>query len=300
MKGFNHTPKKIAIALGMALSVMALSACNTSYQATTEKLQANQLEALSSVIAARDEASKARDQFRNPAQTLAFFQVRPGMSVAEALPGGGWYSNVIANYLGSEGELHGINYVDDMWARFGFFSAERIEQRIAATKQFPEVVAKYTNSGITTSGFTFNTVPNELKGTLDRVLFIRALHNLNRFEDAAGTMTEALEASHALLKKDGMVGVVQHRAPATSSDEWADGSNGYLKQAELIAFFEKAGFVLVDSTEVNANPKDQPTEEDIVWRLPPNFSGSRDDEAKKAKMEAIGESDRMTLLFKKA
>jgi predicted methyltransferase len=55
----------------------------------------------------------------------------------------------------------------------------------------------------------------------------------------------------------------------------------------------------VGSSEINANPKDQPTEQDVVWRLPPTFAMSKDKPEHKAQMEAIGESDRMTLKFKK-
>jgi predicted methyltransferase len=110
--------------------------------------------------------------FRHPVETLNFFQVKPGMAVAEALPGGGWYSNILANYLGKDGALYGINYVDSMWARFGFFNEEAIAGRIAATKEFPSVVAGFTDNGIKTAGFTFDTVPQELTGKLDRVLFV--------------------------------------------------------------------------------------------------------------------------------
>ena len=78
----------------------------------------------------RSDEDKARNEARKPIQTLEFFKVAPGMSVAEALPGGGWYSKILAYYLGAEGQLHGINYNDDMWARFGFFDEEGIQQAI--------------------------------------------------------------------------------------------------------------------------------------------------------------------------
>ncbi len=254
---------------------------------------------LAGIIMDRDAEQRARDTQRRPLQTLSFFEIKPGMKVAEALPGGGWYSRILAPYLGKDGALHGINYNDDMWPRFGFFSDERITQLVARTKEFPSMIADFTDSGITTAGFTFSTPPEGAKGTLDRVLFIRALHNLNRFESEAGTMTEALNLAHDLLNDGGMVGVVQHRAPEENSDDWANGSSGYLKQSAVISAFENAGFELVASSEINANEKDVPTEDDFVWRLPPSLNGSSDDPEKRAAMEAIGESDRMTLLFRK-
>jgi predicted methyltransferase len=123
---------------------------------------------------------------------------------------------------------------------------------------------------------------------------IRALHNINRFEKTAGTRTAALQQVAALLKTGGVVGVVQHRAPADADDDWADGSNGYLKQAAVIAAFEQAGFELIDSSEINANAKDKPVVGDAVWRLPPSL---RTADENKAAMQAVGESDRMTLKF---
>jgi predicted methyltransferase len=256
--------------------------------------------ALVAAIESRDEAARARDVYRHPAETLAFFQVEPGMTVAEALPGGGWYTRILADYLGDEGRLYGVNYSDQLWPLFSFATEEIIAERIASTGKFPGMVREMSSSGVKTRGFTFNTVPSEVVGKVDRVLMIRALHNLRRFESEAGTLTQALSAVRAMLEENGLVGVVQHRLPESASDDKADGSRGYLKQSDVIRYFEKAGFRLVAQSEVNANPKDKPGPGDIVWRLPPSLSGSKDDPEKRAAMEAIGESDRMTLLFAKA
>jgi len=254
---------------------------------------------LEQVIAARSAADKSRDGARHPKQTLEFFQLEKGMTVAEALPEGGWYTRVLAPYLGSEGSLYGVNYSDEIWPLFGFMDKDAIAKNIASTKEFPKLVKTYTDNGINVESFTFSTVPDQLYNTVDRVLIIRALHNLNRFEPSAGSLSRALSAVRIMLKKGGMVGVVQHRLPESAADEGADGSRGYLKQSDVIKMFEQAGFELVASSEINANPKDRPGPEDVVWRLPPTLSGIGDDAAKKAAMEAIGESDRMTLLFKK-
>lgn len=287
---------KIATALMLCAVTFVGASSAGSHDASLNK---QEMKALKSVAAARSDEEKARDAFRNPVETLAFFGVKPGMTVAEALPGGGWYSKIIANYLGSEGQLYGVNYVDSMWARFGFFSEERIKERIAATHEFGDMVKEHTDNGIKTMGFTFNTVPDEVTGKVDRVLFIRALHNLNRFEKDANTMTEALQATHKMLKDDGLVGVVQHQLPESAADSGADGSRGYLKQSALVATFEKAGFELVASADINSNKKDQPSDTDIVWRLPPTYFGAGDDPEKREAADAIGESNRMTLLFKK-
>ena len=277
----------------LSIALLIAAPC-TALGAATPK------EALIEVVAARSAEDRARDDARHPVATLDFFKVEPGMSVAEALPGGGWYTNILANYLGPKGNLYGVNYVDKMWGMFSFASEEWTASRIAATAKFPDLVAGFTDNGINASGFTFNTVPPKVVGTVDRVLLIRALHNLNRFESQAGTRTQALSAVRSMLKEDGLVGVVQHRAPESASDEWADGSHGYLKQSAVITMFKEAGFHLIARSEINANPRDKPGAEDMVWRLPPSLRTSQDDPELREAMLAIGESDRMTLLFSKA
>lgn len=292
-----------ALAAGMLQVACTSDGDNTSdmrqQSAAVVQAAAPDMNALKNAVSARSEDEQARDSARHPAQTLAFFRVAPGMRVAEALPGGGWYSKILAPYLGANGALYAANYNDDMWEMFGFFSPEAIAERVANNAKFPAKVAEMTDNNIETGTFTFATLPDELAGSFDRVLFVRALHNLNRFEDKAGTMSQALAATHKMLKKGGMVGVVQHRLPESAAAEGADGSRGYLKQSDVIAAFNKAGFELMAESEINANSKDQPGAKDIVWRLPPSLATSREDAALREQMQAIGESDRMTLLFKK-
>ncbi|MEL7486706.1 MAG: methyltransferase, partial [Pseudomonadota bacterium] len=110
---------------------------------------------------------------------------------------------------------------------------------------------------------------------------------------------KALADTMTVLKPGGVVGVVQHRGPETNDDVWAEGDNGYLKQSQVVAAFEAAGFELVEASEINANPADIPSNEEVVWRLPPALGTSREDPALRAQMEQIGESDRMTLKFRK-
>jgi predicted methyltransferase len=276
----------------LVISLALTGLIQTAYAVT-------ETDTLNAVLASRSDEDKVRDDARQPLETLTFFQIKPGMTIAEALPGGGWYTRILANYLGQDGTLYGVNYPDSLWPMLSYASPEWIAERIAATQNFTAKVATFTDNGITAQGFTFDTVPPEVEGTVDRVLLIRALHNLNRFQQKAGTRSQALAAIHAMLKQDGLVGVVQHRAPATASKEWADGNKGYLNEVAVIAMFAEAGFALVAQSEINANPMDQPSGEDSVWRLSPSLRGSNDDEQREA-MVAIGESDRMTLLFRKA
>ncbi|MBF6602286.1 MAG: methyltransferase, partial [Sphingorhabdus sp.] len=123
-------------------------------------------------------------------------------------------------------------------------------------------------------------------------VIFRSLHGLLN----AGLAQSELQALRDILADDGMVGVVQHRADADAPEAVSNGSKGYVQQDNVIALFELNGFELVDSSEINANPKDTKDYEKGVWTLPPTLTNK---EVDRAKYEAIGESDRMTLLFKK-
>ena len=159
-------------------------------------------------LAARSAEDKRRDAYRHPAETLTFFRIKPGMTVAEGLPGGGWYTQILANYLGAKGTLYGVTYASRMWRMFDFATPDWIDKRVEATSQFPERVASYTDNGITARGFTFERVPENIKGTVDRVLLIRALHNLNRFERRAedAHRGSGLGAQHAQGRRAGRCG----------------------------------------------------------------------------------------------
>ncbi|WOR14179.1 hypothetical protein RYZ27_10405 [Hyphomonas sp. FCG-A18] len=294
--------KSLAI-MGTALALV-LGGCTavnitdtTEAETTTTTTTMVDTDALQAALDAQDDAAKARYDSRNPGETLAFFGIEPGMTVAEALPGGGWYSKILLPYLGPEGKLVGAHYPDDMWPRFGF-GDEWAATRVEASNTWTTTAAEWgVENGAKLADYKLTEMPEEMAGKLDAVLFIRALHNLNRFNADAGYMDATLAETFKALKPGGIVGVVQHNAPEANSDEWANGSNGYLKKAAVIAMFESAGFELVDSSDVNANPKDVPTEEDFVWRLPPTTAGTEEGTPERAAMEAIGESNRMTLKF---
>lgn len=257
-------------------------------------------EKLGKVLAAQDDETKARYTWRHPAETLEFFGVKPGMTVIEGLPGGGWYSKILVDYLGEDGALIGANYAWSIYPRFGMFSDETLEEFKTWDTDWPAEAAEWGGEhAAPVSAFSFGTMPESLNGTADVVLMIRALHNLNRFEAEGNYLTDTLADVHNALKPGGILGVVQHEAPADSPDAWADGSAGYLKKAYLIERIEQAGFEFVAESDINNNPNDQPSTEDFVWRLPPTLATSRENEELKAEMEAIGESNRMTLKFRK-
>jgi len=255
---------------------------------------------LEAILAAQPDDVRVRYPYRHPAETLQFFGIEPGMTVVEALPGGGWYTKILLPWLGRNGKVIGADYALDMWPLFDFMTGERLTAK-------EHWVADWTAEADTWRGpddaevaaFMFGALPESMHGTADAVLFIRALHNLARFENEHGFLSEALADAYNVLKPGGVVGIVQHHARDEMPDAWADGNNGYLKTGYVIAVMEKAGFRYVDSSDINANDRDQPTEADFVWRLPPGLQTSRDNPDLRAQMEAIGESNRMTLTFVK-
>lgn len=255
---------------------------------------------LAAVLASMPDEVKARYQYRHPAETLEFFGIRPGMTVVEALPGAGWYSRLLVPYLGENGRLIGANYEHDMWPKFGFFDQEFIDSMATWTTDWPQQAEAWGgDGGAAVEAFEFGSLPADLAGRADAVLLIRAIHNLARFESDGDFLTTALKDVYQVLKPGGIVGVVQHEARPDMPDEWAAGARGYLKKAFVIDRLTAAGFEFVDDSDVNENPHDQPTTEDVVWRLPPSLMTSRDNPELRSEMNAIGESNRMTLKFRK-
>lgn len=250
---------------------------------------------LESIISGRSAEDQARDQYRHPIETLSFFEIEPGMTVIETLPGSGWYTRILVPYIGSGGRFFGANYSVDLFKRI---MGERWGSRRARieswSQKFPAEAASYATHPPEIGAFIIGQAPAELIGDVDRVLYIRSLHHLNRFDPRL--LDEAAIEAFTLLKPGGIVGVAQHRAPESNDEDWANGSQGYLRQTRVVEAFEAAGFTLAASSEINANPKDVPSEKDRVWRLPPTLRV--EGEARKANL-AIGESDRMTLKFVK-
>ena len=241
---------------------------------------------------------QARYSARHPVETLEFFGIKPGDTVVEALPGGGWYTKILLPYLGADGRLIAVDYSLDMWPEFGAFATpEFIAKRKAWPAQFAVDAKTWGGAnGAKGEAYTFADMPTELTGKVDAVLLIRALHNLARFDAKGNYLKQALAETHRVLKPGGVVGVVQHAMAEDKPDAWADGNRGYLKRSMLIKTMTDAGFEFVAESDINKNPKDDPQADENVWRLPPSLNTTED---QKAKNNAIGESNRVTLLFRK-
>lgn len=276
----------------LLLSALALAVPATAVVAKPTPAQARAMKAeLAAAVASplRDK-DKARDQYRRPAETLEFFQVAPDMKVGEYAPGGEWYSRLLGLYLGPKGKLVGL-YFDPTSGAFNEKAQEGIR---AGAASYPADVA--AASGLPAERFsamTLEKIPDGEKGTFDRILVMRMMHNLLRWNIA----DREIKAMRDLLKPDGMIGIEQHRARPDAPFSYSDGSKGYLREADVIKFMEINGFTFVGRSEANANKKDPANWEGGVWTLPPSLRGAKDQD--KARLQAIGETDRMTLLFRK-
>ncbi len=241
--------------------------------------------AAASVGTHRSAKNIARNVYRHPVQTLSFFGLRPDMTVVEALPGGGlWYAEILAPVLREDGLYIAADYdvsLPDQPA-YRLAGHQTLIDRIANE---PDVFGKTVIAKLTAP----TSIDLGASGSADMVLTFRSLHGWIR-DDA---IDEVFAAFFDVLKPGGVLGVVQHRAgPRTDTSSF----NGYVKQDRVIELASAAGFVLEASSEINANPKDTADYPKGVWTLPPSLRLGEEDASR---YRAIGESDRMTLRFRK-
>lgn len=277
-------------ALLLSALTLALPAAAAVAQSTPPLAKAAKADIAAAVASPLRDKDRARDQYRRPAETLEFFQVAPDMKVGEYAPGGEWYSRLLGLYLGPKGKLVGL-YFDPTSGAFNEKSQQGI--RDGATKYPADVAAASGLPADRFSAMTLEKIPDSEKGTFDRILVMRMMHNLLRWNIA----DREIKAMRDLLKPDGMIGIEQHRAKPDAPFSYSDGSKGYLREADVIKFMEVNGFTFVGKSEANANKRDPANWEGGVWTLPPVLRGAT--EESKARLQAIGESDRMTLLFRK-
>ncbi|HEX8528290.1 class I SAM-dependent methyltransferase [Allosphingosinicella sp.] len=269
-----------------AMTLMAGAACSYSADRPAS-VPAKQRTALAAAIAAptRTPANVARDRYRHPLETLSFFGVRPTDTVVEIWPGGGWYTEIIAPYvLGGGGTYYAAGMSPAQLAAVGRMRESNPALYGAIrTATFPSFEAGDVR------------VPD---ASADVVLTFRNVHNWRMGYQRPGNSdysAEAFAQMYRMLKPGGTLGIVDHRLPEAASDE-RERSSGYIKVSTVRRLAEAAGFELVATSEVNANPLDTADWPDGVWTLPPALRlGERD----RARYLAIGESDRMTLRFRK-
>ena len=243
----------------------------------------------------READNVARDRFRHPRETLMCLGWRPEMTVVEIWPSTGWYTEILAPITRPRGIYYAAGFAmtaerTPEWRKRmhkGFM--EKLERR-------PEVYDHVVVTGLSVPERTTIAPP----GSADLLLTFRNVHNWMK-GDYAPAMFGIM---HRALKPGGLLGVVEHRAPPGTGIE-AMKQSGYVTEAHVIKLAEKAGFALEARSEVNANPADDKDHPAGVWTLPPTLRHCRamDEAAERgrciARYRKIGESDRMTLRFRK-
>ena len=250
------------------LSLLLLTlATMQAASAATEDLQQNFSDRLQAVLNhdRRSAADKARDGNRKPAQTLEFFGVKPGMSVLEIMPGGGWYTKILGPILEPEGTL----YLS--------IGAERIAETLADEPGFSsiELIPFDRSNFVRSTDSRQYELPEFSFGVkkIDLVLTFRNQHNLT--EPGRRHLNQAVFEA---LKKGGHYGIIGHtrrHMQDDSSENWRR-----LDPVLVIKEVQEAGFELVDYSQLH-------------YRL--------DDELRYevGRKSVTGNTDRFTLLFRK-
>lgn len=262
----------------LLLPLLFTAACSSAPKETkpaAPALPTTLQEALNSPY--RTESNKARDIYRHPAETLEFFGLKPEMTVVEISPGAGWYAEILAPYLSAKGK-----YIAAAVPVSVYSGGQKFLDWLQA---HPEISAKVTVNDFAPPAKIADD------NSADMVLTFRNVHNWMTH----GSEKAAFKSFYNALKPGGVLGVVEHRAnPRKKEDKKS--KSGYVSEKQVIRMAQAAGFKLVAKSEINANPKDTKNYPKGVWTLPPSFAeGDKD----RAKYEAIGESDRMTLKFVK-
>jgi len=232
----------------------------------------------------RDPSNVSRNVYRHPAETLQFLGIEPDMTVVEIWPGGGgWYMEILAPYLRDDGTYYAASFDRDTSSEYLQGAIKKFEAKVAA---HPEVYDKVKVTELSTSK-TEIAPP----GSADMVLTFRNVHNWMK----GGYADQVFAAMFKALKPGGILGLVEHRGDSSVPQD-PSAASGYVNEDYAVQLAEKAGFELVDKSEINANPKDTKDHPEGVWTLPPVLRMGDQD---RDKYLDVGESDRMTLKFRK-
>ena len=268
----------------LAAALAAVSLVASAAAPASGETSGADLAKLKTVVAGdqRSAANKARDKYRHPVQTLAFFGIRPNMTVVELWPFGGWYTEILAPYVKGTGTYYAAAMdptSDDKEAKK--YNAE-LKTLLAA---HPDLYGDVKWSVLAKGKYAL--APD---GTADMVLTFRNIHNWVWYGDAK----EVFAAAFRALKPGGVLGVEEHRANDPKAVPGQD--QAYVGEDYAIGLIESVGFKLAGRSNINSNPKDTKDYPENVWSLPPTYA---EKDKNRAKYAAIGESDRFTLKFVK-
>jgi predicted methyltransferase len=284
MRSITSTLGSILLATAIASPLHAAEKNSTASEPAKPASAASSLEA---ILAGtwRSDANRARDKYRHPAETLAFFRVEPEATLIEITPGQGWYAEILAPLLKPRG-----NYVAAVLAPATAAPEQREYQqknRDRLAEKFQADAERFGKAQVVE--FDARQPVLGKPNSADRVVTFRNVHNWAQ----NGTAPAYFKAFFEVLKPGGILGVEDHRAAAGKP---VDPASGYIAEEDVIKLAIDAGFKLDAKSEINANPRDTKDYSKGVWTLPPSL---RLGDVDREKYLAIGESDRFTLRFVK-
>ena len=189
----------------------------------------------------RPEADVARDEGRQPFAVLDYLGVEPGMTTMDVMAAGGYYTEVLANVVGSEGLVYAQNPA--IFLRFGGGRNDRALTDRLADNRLPNVRRldrEFDDLGL-------------VQGSVDVAITALNFHDLyNR--DPAAAQGVLMAISH-VVKPGGVIGIIDHVGNAGADNA----ALHRMDPADAVAAAEAAGFT-VEQSSVLANPADDHTQ----------------------------------------
>ena len=192
----------------------------------------------------RPAADVERDAARQPAAMVKFAMIKPGQTVVDMLPGGGYFTRIISQTVGPKG--HVVALVPDQYAK-AYPKAGTDITTLAADPAYKNVEAAIR--GLT------DIAP---AGTVDRVWTAQNYHDMHLKAYPAGTAVAVNKAVYAALKPGGFYVILDHSGKAGTGFSEVDTMHR-VDEAALKAEVLAAGFKLADTSRALANPGDDRT-----------------------------------------
>ena len=232
--------KRNSLTLAAPLA-LGLASCTTTYDVGPVDHTASIASAVAQ--ASRPDAAREQDAARKPVETLAFLGLAPGMDAADLIPGGGYWSEIMAHVVGADGSVTALQPEQ-------FYGGEKAAAAWAAMNE--------RAGGITLVRYPFEAFSYQANS------FDFAIMNLN-YHDLYWTSEQYnvpltdpdkyVAALYDAMRPGGVVGIIDHVGKGTDTRALVEKTHR-IDPSVVRADFERAGFVFDGSSDILANPDD--------------------------------------------